>query len=306
MIKTLAQLVEYLKQHQPKTIAIAGAEQEELLLAYQAYAQGLATFVLIGDADKLSAMLHTHNISADCFNIIHQPNHDAAARLAVKMVIDGTADLPMKGQMHTSSFLKAVLNKEQGLATNRRISQITLFNGYNNTLQFLTDCAINIRPTLQEKQSIIDNAVWVAQKMGYEQPLVALLGAVETVSESMPDTLDSAILTQMNRRGQIKGCIVDGPLSLDNAICKQAADAKGIISPVAGQADILVASELQVANTFSKALHYYANIDTASVIVGTTSPIIMTSRTDRLKNKLFSIAASCYLNSNFDSTLGRE
>jgi phosphotransacetylase len=126
-------------------------------------------------------------------------------------------------------------------------------------------------------------------------PRVALLGAVETVSESMPDSLESAILTQMNRRGQIKACLVDGPLSLDTAICPEAATRKGIDSPVAGKADILVASELREANTLSKALHYYARRRTASVIVGTRSPIVMTSRTDDFHNKLNSIAASCLL-----------
>lgn len=298
MIKTLSQLIETLQQQQPKKIAIAGAQQDELLLAYQAYTQHLATFVLIGDEEKLYSAMEAHHIPKHSFTIINEPNHDAAARLAVKMVKSGEVDIPMKGLMHTGSFLKAVLDKDVGLATNKRISQITLFNGYNGTLQFLTDCAINIKPTLKEKQGIIENAVWVAQKMGYQTPLVALLGSVETVSESMPDTIDSAVLTQMNKRGQIKGCIIDGPLSLDNAICKQAAELKGIHSEVAGNADILVAAELQVANTFSKALHYYAKLDTASVIVGTTSPIIMTSRTDELKNKLLSIAASCYLGNN--------
>lgn len=295
MIKTLAQLVEYLKQQTQKNIVIAGAEEDELLLAYQAYSQGLAQFILIGDQEKLQQYMQQHHIPDNSFRLINETNHSAAARLAVKMVRNGEADIPMKGLMHTGTFLKAVLDKEQGLATQKRISQITIFNGYNGTLQFLTDCAINIKPDLKGKQSIIENSVFVAQKMGYSTPLVALIGSVETVSESMPDTLESAILTQMNRRGQIKGCIIDGPLSLDNAISSEAAKHKGIESPVAGKADILVASELQVANTFSKALHYYANLDTASVIVGTASPIIMTSRTDELKNKLFSIAASCYL-----------
>ncbi|VFS51944.1 Phosphate acetyltransferase [Budvicia aquatica] len=232
MITSLSQLVEHIKQQQPKRIVIAGAEQEELLLANQAYSQGLATFVLIGDRHKIQEMMQKNNLSEDLFEVIDEPNQDMAARLAVKMVIEGDADIPMKGTMHTSTFLKAVLDKNHGLATNMRISQITIFDGYNKTLQFLTDCAINIKPDLKEKKSIIENAVFVAKKMGYSMPLVALIGSIETVSESMPDTLDSAVLTQMNRRKQIKDCIVDGPLSLDNAICQDAAKQKVLRAPL--------------------------------------------------------------------------
>lgn len=295
MIKSLSQLSHVLKDQEQRHIVIAAADEEELLLAQQATAAGLARFTLIGDKVRLDTLAKQHDIELDNFNLIHIPDHEEAARTAVQMICEKRADLPMKGLMHTGSFLKAVLNKSCGLATSQRISQITLFNGYAGDLQFLTDCAINIKPTLHEKKEIIENVVHVAQQFGYSQPLVALLGAVETVSESMPDTIDSAVLTQMNRRGQISGCIIDGPLSLDNAICPEATQHKNIVSPVAGRANILVAADLQSANTLSKALNYYANIETASIIVGTRSPIIMTSRTDKLANKLNSIAASCYL-----------
>jgi phosphate butyryltransferase len=203
----------------------------------------------------------------------------------------------MKGLVHTSVFMSAVLDKQNGLKRNRRLSQITVFR--NTTLgdvglTFLTDCAINIEMTLQVKKDIIENAVLAARAFGIECPKVALLGAVETVNEAMSDTLNSAILTQMNRRGQLTGCIVDGPLSLDNAISKEAAQRKGIVSDVAGEADILVGSCLQEANSLSKGLNFYAQFSTASIIVGTEQPIIMTSRTDQQENKLNSIAATCY------------
>lgn len=295
MIQSFSQLTESLRSLPRRRIVIAGAEEEELLLAHQAIQQRLANFILIGDRQRLEQLQQQHGLAQSALTFIHEPDHSAAARLAVHMVVNREADLPMKGLMHTGAFLKAVLDKTNGLCGRSRLSQITIFKGYGGGLQFLTDCAINIKPTLQEKKTIIENAVYLAQRLGYDVPLVALLGSVETVSESMPDTLESAILTQMNRRGQIKGCLVDGPLSLDNAICPEAARHKGIDVPVAGKANILVAAELQVANTFSKALNYYAGLETASVIIGTRSPIIMTSRTDKLQNKLNSVAASCYL-----------
>lgn len=295
MIQSFSQLIESLRSQPRRRIVIAGAEEEELLLAHQAVQQGLADFILIGDQQRLEQLQQQHQLAKGQVTFINETDHNAAARLAVHMVVNRDADLPMKGLMHTGAFLKAVLDKTNGLSGNSRLSQITIFEGYNGGLQFLTDCAINIKPTLQEKKTIIENSVYLAQRLGYDVPLVALLGSVETVSESMPDTLESAILTQMNRRGQIKGCLIDGPLSLDNAICPEAAKHKEIDGPVAGKAHILVAAELQVANTFSKALNYYAGLETASVIIGTRSPIIMTSRTDKLQNKLNSIAASCYL-----------
>ncbi len=194
--------------------------------------------------------------------------------------------------------MKAVLNRESGLKTNSRISQITLFENKNNGITFLTDCAVNLSPELSVRLDVIKNAVTLSRSLGVDCPKVALLGAVETVNESMPDTVQSAVITQMNRRGQIKDCVIDGPLSLDNAISMEAAQRKGIDSPVAGRADILIASSLQEANTLSKSLHFYAGFATASVIMGTEQPFVMTSRTDAIENKLNSIAVTCYYNQN--------
>lgn len=294
MINTVKEIIDLVIVQENLTVVIACADDDEILLAWEAHKKNIANFVLIGDEEKIKTFMTQNKIEHDSMDIINEKNHVLAAQKAISLINEGKAHLPMKGLMHTEIFLKAVLNKESGLKTDKRITQITVFDGYSGTLQFLTDCAINIKPDLQCKVSIIDNAVTLAKSFGYETPLVALLGSVETVSESMPDTIDSAVLTQMNRRGQIKGCIVDGPLSLDNAISVDAAERKGIVSPVAGKADILVASELQVSNTFSKALMYYAKIDSASVIVGTKTPIIMTSRTDMFGNKINAIAVACY------------
>ena len=211
------------------------------------------------------------------------------------MVKNKQADIPMKGLLHTSEFMGAVLNKESGFERIKRISQITIFQDHSNNLKFLTDCAINIEQTLSVKKDIIENAVYLARTFGIICPKVALLSAVETINEKMPDTTTGAILVQMNNRGQIKDCIIDGPLSLDNAVSKEAAEIKGIRSSVAGAADILVGSSLQEANTLSKSLNLYAKFPTASVILGTKEPFIMTSRTDTLQNKVNSIAATCWL-----------
>ena len=295
MISSFAQLVEQVRNRPRKHVVIAAAQEDELRLAQAAIERGIANFTLIGDRQELEKLMQASSFAAGTVLIIDEQSHEAAARKAVEMVTSGQADIPMKGLLHTGTFLKAVLDKTAGLASRQRISQITIFEGVNDGLQLLTDCAINIKPSLEEKIAIINNAVFLAQQLGFQMPRVALLGAVETVIESMPDTLESAVLTQMNRRGQIKGCLIDGPLSLDTAICPEAAARKGIDSPVAGKADILVASELREANTLSKSLHYYANRSTASVIIGTRSPIIMTSRTDDFYNKLNSIAAACML-----------
>lgn len=295
MIKQLNEIAEKLAGSELLTIAIAGADEDEILLANEVVRLNLAKFILIGDVEKINGFLAKHNIDPKSFTIVHEPRSSEAALKTMEYLQTQQADLPMKGLMATETFMKAVLDPNVGLRTARRITQITVFDGYNGELQFLTDCAINIKPNLNAKKDIIDNAVVLAKSFGYELPLVALLGSVETVNENMPDTLDSAILTQMNRRGQITGCIVDGPLSLDNAISLKAAKRKGIDSLVAGRAQVLVVDDLQVSNTLSKALNYYAKIQSASVIMGTKRPIIMTSRTDSKENKINAIIAACYL-----------
>ena len=272
-------------------IVIASASEEEILLANEANA--LADFILLGDESKMLKVMKERGIDSSKFQLIHMENHHKTAKQAIQLIHEGKADIPMKGALHTSTFMSAVLNKETGLERTRRLSQITIFE-HAEQLRFLTDCAINIETDLKTKHDIILNGVSLARAFGIDTPKVALLGAVETVNEKMEDTMISAALTQMNRRGQIANCLVDGPLSLDNAISKEAAVQKGIVSDVAGLADILVGSCLQEANSLSKSLNFYANISTASVIVGTKQPIIMTSRTDKKENKINSIAATCY------------
>lgn len=293
-IKSFTEIRAALKQENEVRVVIAAAAEEELLLARQATEEGLAEFILIGDAKLLAECSKQYEIDLSRVTLIDMPDHSQAARRAVELVRNGEADIPMKGLLHTSVFMGAVLQKETGLGVLRRVSQVTVFEDRQNGFKFLTDCAVNIDQSIKVKKDIIENAVCLADCFGYHCPRVALLGAVETVSEQMPDTLDSAVLTQMNRRGQIKNCIVDGPLSLDNAISPEAARTKQITGEVAGHADILVGSSLQEANTLSKSLHFYADFSTASLMMGTEKPFIMTSRTDAAENKLNSIAATCY------------
>lgn len=297
-ITSIDQILNLIITKQKKKIAIAGASSDEIEVAAVAVKANLAEFILIGDKEKIENEIEAKGLKLTGTEIINEKDNTAAAKLAVQMVIEGQADIPMKGLIHTSTFMNAVLMKNCGLRQNRRISQIMVFDGYNHSLQFLTDCAINIKPNLKEKISIIENAVEVATRFGYKEPLIALLGAVETVNENMPSSMECAAISQMNRRGQIKGCTIDGPLSLDVAISVKAAEKKSVQSKVAGKAEILVASELETANIFGKALTYYGGVKSASVISGTASPVIMTSRTDTIDNKINSIAVACYLHEN--------
>lgn len=294
-MKSISDIRAFVKINNPVTIAIAGVTREEMEIAAEAVKEKIAHFIFIGDQqeiDRLKADMPAEVSDIPVYHVDHA--HDAPQK-AMDLINAGTADIPMKGQVHTGTFVKAVLNKANGYFSGGRLSQITMFDGYEKGLQFLTDCAINVDLTLEVKIDIIKNAVKAAKMFIPGIPKVALLGAVETVNAKMQDTAESAVITQMNRRGQIQDCIVDGPLSLDNAISKKFADMKGIDSPVAGEADILVATSLNEANSLSKGIIHYANKEACSIIAGTAKPVIMTSRTDLHQNKLNTIAVACFM-----------
>lgn len=297
MINSLDSLMERVRNKQKKRIAIAAAEDVEILeIIQEANNLNLAEFVLIGDKNKIVKLVNENNIGLNS-EIIHEPEHKKAAEKAVECVRNGNANAIMKGLLHTSTFLKAVLNKEKGLnTTGRLISQVSVFDKeYGEGLQLLTDCAIAIEPSMDDKKQIIENAIELAIKIGYEKPKVALLSALEVVNPAIKDTVEAAILSKMGDRGQIKGGIIDGPFALDNAIFPEAAKLKGISGEVAGNADILVVPNLQVGNVLTKALTYYAHKDVAAAVMGAGAPIIMTSRSDTIKNKLLSIALASYI-----------
>lgn len=294
-MKSISAIREHVKNSKPMTIAIAGVTSEEIEIASEVLKEKIANFVFIGNEKDIKKLQEDASDQIKAIPVYHVDDIHQTPQKAMDLIKNGIADIPMKGQVHTGVFVKAVLNKENEFFTSGRLSQITMFDGYDDSLEFLTDCAINIDYSMEVKIDIIKNAVNVAKQFVTHTPKVALLGAVETVSEKMPDTIDSSIITQMNRRGQIGNCVIDGPLSLDNAISEKYASMKGIDSPVAGNADILVATSLNEANSVSKAIIHYAKKEACSVIAGTMKPIIMTSRTDLHRNKINTIAVACFM-----------
>lgn len=297
MLKNLDELLIKAKSWGTKRIAIAAAADDDILkIVYDVEKEGIASCILIGEKAKIMAIAGEHGLGINVRNIIDIKGHGEAARKAVSLVREGEADLIMKGMLHTGEFLKAVLDKETGLRSDSLLSQITVYNRFGGEgLQFLTDCAININPSLEEKQKIIENCVNLARKLGINQPKVALLAPVEVVNPNIPETLDAAILSKMTERGQIKNAVVDGPLAFDNAVSPEAARSKGITGPVAGAADILMVPNLSTGNVLSKSLTYFSKVKSAAAVMGATIPIIMTSRTESPENKRLTIALASYL-----------
>ncbi|MFS0863413.1 phosphate butyryltransferase [Fredinandcohnia sp. 179-A 10B2 NHS] len=282
------------------TVAVAAAEDEEVIEAIaEALTHKLAKFMLFGEREKITDLLTKSGVrQATEISIFETASKEESAASAVKAVQAGEANVLMKGNIPTSSLLKAVLNKEYGLRTGSVLSHVAVFEipGYER-LQIITDAAMNIAPTLQEKVQILNNAVTVAHSIDISVPKVAPIAAVEVINPAMEATMDAALLTQMNKRGQIKNCIVDGPLALDNAVSALAAEHKGINSEVAGQADILLVPTIEVGNVLYKSLIYFANAEVGAIIAGARAPIVLTSRADSAKSKLYSLAlAVCSVN----------
>lgn len=290
----LEELITKATQLTSKVVAIAAAEDEEVIEAVShALNKQLASFILFGNEDKIIALLKEHNIdpSHQALDIVAAEGAKKASELAVKAVSSGKADVLMKGNVPTAAILKEVLNKEYGLRTGNVLSHVAAFEvpGYDQLI-FVTDAAMNVDPDLNQKVQIVQNSVQVARALGIDQPKVAPLAAVEVVNPAMQATVDAALLTQMNNRGQIKNCIVDGPLALDNAISALAAEHKGIKSEVAGQADILFVSTIEVGNVLYKSLIYFAKAKVGAIIAGAKAPIVLTSRADSAESKLNSLA----------------
>lgn len=266
---------------------------ESVAAAIEAKDEGLIIPILIGPETKIQAAAKSANASLSDIEIISTEHSHAAAELAVKMASQGKVDAIMKGSLHTDELLSAVLGHDSGLRTERRISHAYIMDvpAYPKPL-VITDAAINITPNLDEKRDICQNAIDLMQALGVPKPLVAVIAAVETVNAQMPATLDAAALTVMASRGQITGGIVDGPLAFDNAINLNAAQIKGIQSPVAGQADILLVPNLEAGNMLAKQLLYFADADAAGIVLGARMPIILTSRSDSLRVRLASVAVA--------------
>ena len=268
-------------------------EETALAGAIEAGEQGLIEPILVGPADKIQEIAKKIGIDLGKTRIVDAPHSHASAAKAVELVRKGEAELLMKGSLHTDELLGAVVARETGLRTGRRISHVFIMDvpTYHKVL-VVTDAAINIAPTLEEKVDIVGNAIDLARSLGVEKPKVAVLAAVETVNSKMPATLDAAALCKMSDRGQIKGGIIDGPLAFDNAISKEAARVKGIQSEVAGDPDILLAPDLESANMLAKQLSFLANADSAGLVLGAKVPIILTSRADSVRSRIASCAVA--------------
>ncbi len=268
-------------------------EATALAGAIEGAANGLITPILVGPASKIREIAAAKGIALGATRIVDVPHSHAAAAKAVELVRTGEAELLMKGSLHTDELLGAVVARETGLRTGRRISHVFIMDvpTYHKVL-VVTDAAINIAPTLEDKVDICQNAIDLVVSLGLLRPKVAILAAVETVTSKMPATIDAAALCKMADRGQITGAILDGPLAFDNAISKDAARTKGITSEVAGDPDILLAPDLEAGNILAKQLTFLANADSAGLVLGARVPIILTSRADSVRSRIASCAVA--------------
>ncbi|RAN89628.1 phosphate butyryltransferase [Bacillus sp. SRB_28] len=289
----LEHLIDQAAGQPKKTVAVAVAEDHEVIEAVaKAIKLQLAQFRLYGNQEKIIGMLQEHGLqTSEHIEVIAAASSAEAAELSVKSVSNGEADVLMKGNIPTANILKAVLNKEWGLRKGSVLSHVAAFEVPNyDRLIFVTDAAMNIAPDVTQKAAIIQNTVEVAQAIGIDLPKVAPIAAVEVVNPAMQATIDAAMLTQMNRRGQIKNCVVDGPLALDNAVSQIAAEHKGIVSDVAGKAEILLVPTIEAGNVLYKSLVYFANAKVGAMIAGAKAPIVLTSRADSAETKVYSLA----------------
>ena len=276
-----------------KTIVVHPCDETSLRGAIEAAALGIISPVLVGPMTKINNVAGEHKLDIGKFEIVDAPHSDAAAAKGVELVREGRGELLMKGSLHTDELMRAVTTSTTGLRTARRISHVFIMDvpTYAETL-FITDAAINIFPDLDAKRDIIQNAIDLFTQVGLGTPRVAILSAVETVTSKIPSTIDAAALCKMADRKQITGGVLDGPLAFDNAIDPEAAKIKGIESPVAGKAQILVVPDLEAGNMLAKNLVYLSKADSAGLVLGARVPVILTSRADTVRARMASCAAA--------------
>jgi len=292
MIKSFDEVIEAAKLRGPKTLAVACAQDEDVLLAVEnARKAGIAEAILVGNQAEIEAIASRQNIDLNNYEIEDVPDLAEASLKAVTLVSSGKAHLVMKGLVDTAVILKAVLNKEVGLRTGNALSHVAVFDVPNfPRLLFVTDAAMNIAPDVETKRMIIENSLDVARALDIEMPNVGVICAKEKVNDKMPATLDAAELVKMNEDGIIKGCKVGGPFALDNAVSEEAARIKGIKDPMGGKVDILMCPTIEAGNVLYKALTFLAGARSAGIIVGAKAPVVLTSRADDDDSKLNSIA----------------
>lgn len=297
MLKNLTDLVELAKSKGVRRCVVPAANDEEVLLAvHEAAQKGIIKPILIGDKSAIEALIQEHSLKFADVEIIDEPNDDLAASKAVAKVKAKEADMIMKGLLGTANYMRAILNKENGIKKSKVMSHVAIFEAPRfNRIMAVTDVALNINPDLDAKVQIVNNAVQVMNGLGFEKPKVAMLAAVETVKSDMQATIDAAAITKMAERGQIKNCVIDGPLALDNALSLEAAKIKKITSEVAGAVDILVAPEIVSGNVIYKGLVHFSAVEMAAIIVGAQVPVVLTSRSDSHTSKFYSIALAAAL-----------
>ncbi len=284
-----------------KKLSVAVAQDKAVLEAVKvAKERGIADAILVGDADEIGKIASEIGMDLADYKVIDEKDIVEASLKAVKLVHDGEADMYMKGLLPTGTFLKSVLNKEVGLRTGKPLSHVCVFEipGIDRLL-FLTDVAFMPYPTVEDKKCMIEYTVDVAKACGVNDPKVAVLAALETVNEKMPCTLDAAELTRMNEAGEIKDCVIDGPLSLDIALYKEAAEEKGALDRrVAGDADILVFPDIHAGNLTYKAIVHMVPCENGNILPGTKAPVILTSRSDKVDVKVNSVALAALVSNS--------
>ncbi|HJZ73473.1 MAG TPA: phosphate acetyltransferase [Vicinamibacterales bacterium] len=288
------QLLARCQSFEPTRTAVAHpCEETALAAAIDAGTQGLIVPILVGPEARIQEVAAKGGIDLGRTRIVDAPHSHASAARAVELVRQGEAEILMKGSLHSDELLGAVVAKETGLRTGRRISHVFIMDvpTYHKVL-IVTDAAINIAPTLEDKVDICQNAIDLVVSLTAKRPKVAILAAVETINSKMVATIDAACLCKMAERGQITGAILDGPLAFDNAISSEAARIKGITSEVAGDPDILLAPDLEAGNILAKQLSFLANADSAGLVVGARVPIILTSRADSVRSRIASCAVA--------------
>ena len=290
MFKDLEELLQTAKDRPKVKMAVAAAADSEVLEAIkEAQDNGMIDPVLVGSRDEILQAAQKAGLEVDDEQIVDCKEPEEIAHKTMQLVADGKAEFLMKGLIGTSTLLRALLTKEYGLRRDRLLSHLSVMDAGLGRLIIMTDGAMNIAPDLEKKAQIISNAAEVAQKLGIEKPRVAPVAAVEVVNPDMPATLEAAALSKMADRGQIKNVEVDGPLAIDNAVDMKAAQHKGIDSPVAGRADILLMPDIEAGNVFYKSMLYLGKFRAASIVVGSKVPVVLTSRADDAKTKLLSI-----------------
>ncbi len=292
MLKTFDEVIKKAAQYGPKRLSIAVPQAEDVINAVdQARKKDLIDGILVGDKNEIRSICSELNINPNNYEIIDKKDKLEAARTAVRLVSENQADLLMKGMLGTAQILKAVLDKEIGLRTDRLLSHAYVLKLKNyDRLLTVTDGAMNIAPNLEQKAQITQNVIDFCHSLEIEKPNIAILAAVELVNPNMQATIDAASLSRMAERGQLTGGVVDGPLAFDNAISKKAALHKGIDSPISGKVDAVVVPEIESGNIFAKALVYLADAEPAGVLLGTKAPVVLVSRSDTVESKIKSIA----------------